>query len=88
MRRPPGHAVAKKLAKRFRREQARNYFTFLTAPGVEPTNNATERAIRQVVIDPRITQGTRGTAGQRWCERIWTTVATCRQKNRNAFEFI
>lgn len=88
MRRPPDHAEAKKLAKRFRGVQARSYFTFLTEPGVEPTNNATERAIRQVVIDRRVTQGTRGNRGQRWSERIWTTLATCRQQNRSAFEFI
>ena len=88
MRRPPDHAEAKKLAKRFRGAQAQSYFTFLTEPGVEPTNNATERAIRQVVIDRRVTQGTRGNRGQRWSERIWTILATCRQQNRSAFEFI
>jgi len=24
----------------------------------------------------------------RWCERIWTTIATCKKQNRNVFEFI
>jgi hypothetical protein len=64
------------LADRFKKH-GDSYFTFLTTPGVEPTNNRTEQAIRHVVIDRRITQGTRGHRGQRWCERAWTTLATC-----------
>lgn len=88
MRRPPDHALAKKLAKRFRGRAAEDYFRFLTEPGLEPTNNGTERQIRPVVIDRRITQGTRGRAGMRWCERIWTILATCKKQKRNVFEFI
>ena len=88
MRRPPDHKLAKKLAKRFKGKAAENYFRFLTEPEVEPTNNGTERQIRPVVIDRRITQGTRGEAGMRWCERIWTTIATCKKQQRNVFDFI
>jgi transposase len=88
MRRPPDHALARKLAKRFRGRAAENYFRFLTEPGLEPTNNGTERQIRPVVIDRRITQGTRGLAGMRWCERTWTILATCKKQKRNVFEFI
>jgi transposase len=88
MRRPPDHALAKKLAKRFRGKAAEDYFRFLTEPKLEPTNNNTERQIRPVVIDRRITQGTRGQAGMRWCERIWTILATCKKQNRNVFVFI
>jgi len=47
-----------------------------------------EQSIRHVVIDRRITQGTRGTKGQRWSERIWTTLATCAQQGRSGFELI
>jgi len=88
MRRPPNHPLAKKLARRFRGKAAESYFRFLTEPEVEPTNNRTERQIRPVVIDRRITQGTRGDAGMRWCERIWTTLATCKKQKRNVFDFI
>ena len=35
------------------------YSRLLTTPGVEPTNNLAEQSIRFVVIDRRITQGTR-----------------------------
>ena len=88
IRRPPDHALCKKLARRFKGKAAENYFRFLTEPNVEPTNNGTEREIRHTVIDRRITQGTRGRVGMRWCERIWTTIATCKKQNRNVFEFI
>jgi transposase len=88
MRRPPNHELAKKLTKRFKGRAAEDYFRFLSEPSVEPTNNGTERQIRPVVIDRRITQGTRGDAGMRWCERIWTVLATCKKQERNVFDFI
>jgi transposase len=88
VRRPPEHALAKKLARRFRGRAARDYFRFLVEPGVDPTNNGTERQIRPVVIDRRITQGTRGNTGMRWCERIWTILATCKKQRLNVFDFI
>jgi transposase len=65
-----------------------SYFRFLTEPGIGPTNNLAEQAIRFVVIDRRITQGTRGQRGDRWCERIWTVMATCSQQGRSVFEYL
>jgi hypothetical protein len=64
------------------------YFLFIEDPLVEPTNNIAEQGVRHCVIDRRITQGTRGASGQRWCERIWTTMATCARQKRDAFQFI
>ena len=86
-RRAPLGSEAQNLAKRFRK-YGDAYFRFITTPGVEPTNNLTEQALRFVVIDRRLTQGTRGAAGRRWCERIWTTIATCAQQGRSVFEFL
>ena len=88
VRRPPNHQLARKLKKRFRGKRANNYFVFLTDPKVEPTNNSTERAIRYLVIDRLVTQGTRSQNGMRWCERAWTVVATCKKQGRNVFDFI
>ena len=87
VRRPPQQSEALTLAARFRGKAAENYFRFLTMPGIEPTNNLTEQQIRHIVIDRHITQGTRGEAGQRWSERVWTVIATCKQQNRNIFDF-
>jgi hypothetical protein len=86
-RHPPWTAEARNMAERFRKH-ADAYFRFITTPGVEPTNNLAEQALRFVVIQRRITQGTRGEAGRAWCERIWTAAATCRQQGRSAFDFL
>ncbi len=83
----PDTKHARNLAKRFR-EHGEAYFRFVTTPGIEPTNNLAEQAIRFVVIDRRITQGTRSETGRRWCERIWTVIATCAQQGRSAFQFV
>ncbi|MBU2550047.1 MAG: transposase, partial [Proteobacteria bacterium] len=64
------------------------YFRFITTPDIEPTNNLAEQAIRFVVIDRRITQGTRSEGGRQWCERIWTIIATCVAQSRSVFNFI
>jgi len=83
----PVTAAAGRLAKRLQKHGA-SYFRFVTTPGVEPTNNLAEQAIRFVVIDRRITQGTRSVTGQQWCERIWTVIATCAQQGRSVYEFL
>ncbi len=75
------------LRKRFK-VNPQKFFTFVTTPGVQPTNNMTEQAIRYVVIDRRITQGTRSKKGRDWCERIWTTISTCESQNRSVFQFL
>jgi hypothetical protein len=36
----------------------------------------------------RITQGARGEAGQRYHERMWTAIATCKKQNGNFFAFL
>ena len=78
---------SRNLAKRFE-AHGESYFRFITTPGVEPTNNLAEQAIRFVVIDRLITQGTRSEAGNRWCERIWTVIATCSQQGRSVFAYL
>ena len=74
----PQHRAAQNLAKRFRKHGAA-YFQFITTPGVQPTNNLAEQAIRFVVLDRRVTQGTRSEASRQWNQRIWTTIATLTQ---------
>lgn len=99
---PPSTKEAGNLAARFRTVQytsdecetpqdydlSDDYFRFMFTDGVEPTNNHSEQQIRHCVIDRRITQGTRGKAGQRYHERMWTTIATCKKQNRNVFSFL
>jgi len=86
-RRAPPRSEARNLADRLR-QHGDAYFQFVTTPGVEPTNNLAEQAIRFVVIDRRVTQGTRSERGRAWCERIWTIIATCAQQGRSVFEYL
>ena len=102
VRNPPSTREAMNLAARFvivdyatedspevqQYDLSQDYFRFMFAEGVEPTNNHSEQQIRHCVIDRRITQGTRGEAGQRYHERMWTAIATCKKQNRNFFSFL
>ncbi len=83
----PDTKHARNMAKRFR-EHGEAYFRFITTPGIAPTNNLAEQAMRFVVIDRHITQGTRSEKGRRWCERIWTAIATCAQQGCAVFQFL
>jgi transposase len=80
---PEGKAIAQRL-----REHGEGYFRFLTTPGLEPTNNLAEQAIRFVVLDRVVTQGTRSAAGNRWCERIWSVIASCAQQGKSVFDYL
>jgi len=84
---PPPIKEAENIAERFRRHGA-SYLRFITTPGIEPTNNLAEQALRFVVLQRRMTQGTRGVSGRSWCERIWTVVATCRQQKRSIYTYL
>jgi transposase len=83
----PDTKASQALARRFRKH-GEQYLRFTHVRGLEPTNNAAEQAIRQVVIDRRVTQGTRSQRGRDWCQRIWTTIATCRQHGRELLSFL
>ena len=87
IRNVPATSEATNLARRFKKHGT-SYIRFVTTPGIEPTNNLAEQAIRFVVIDRRVTQGSRSGTGQRWLERIWTVIATCTQQGHSVFEFL
>jgi transposase len=63
-------------------------WTFTRVDGVEPTNNAAERALRHAVIWRRISGGTDSEAGSRFVERMLSVVATCRQQGRSVLEYL
>jgi transposase len=63
-------------------------WTFLDVEGVEPTNNASERALRHAVIWRKLSFGTQSARGSRFVETILTVVETCRQQSRSVFHFI
>jgi transposase len=63
-------------------------WTFTRVEGVEPTNNAAERALRHAVIWRRISGGTDSEVGSRFVERISSVVATCRQRGVGVLEYL
>jgi len=83
----PQRNEAHNLAKRFRKHGSA-YFTFITTPGIDPTNNCAEQAIRFVVIYRKVSQGTRSLAGRIACERFFTVAASCAMQGRSAYNFI
>jgi transposase len=63
-------------------------WTFAAHPGVEPTNNAAERAVRHAVCWRKTSYGTASAAGSRFAERLLTIVASCRLQGRKALDFL
>jgi transposase len=63
-------------------------WTFVTVPGVEPTNNIAERALRRLVLWRRRSFGTKSEAGSRFVERTMTAVATLRQQKRDVLDYL
>ena len=51
-------------------------------PGVEPTNNAAERALRPAVLWRKGCSGTHSAAGSRFAERMLTVATTLKQQGR------
>ncbi len=63
-------------------------WTFVHVQGVEPTNNAAERAVRHAVVYRKISYGTHSEWGSRFVERILTVHATCKQQGTSALAFV
>jgi transposase len=63
-------------------------WTFVRVEGVEPTNNAAERAIRPGVLWRKGSFGTQSADGSRFVETMMTVVATLRQQHRNVLAYL
>ena len=63
-------------------------FAFLVYPGVEPTNNSAERALRHAVIWRKISFGNKSAKGEVATARLLTVARTCVMQQRNGLEFI
>lgn len=61
---------------------------FVTTVGVEPTNNAAERAIRPAVIWRRTSFGSQTQAGSAFVARMLTVVATLKSQQRYVLDFL
>jgi transposase len=63
-------------------------WSFTRIAGMEPTNNAAERAHRQAVKWRKVCFGTRSAGGSRFVERMLTVAETCRQNGRNVLDYL
>lgn len=63
-------------------------WTFVDEEGVEPTNNAAERAIRPAVLWRKGSFGTDSAMGSRFAERVLTAVATVRLRGGNVLGYL
>jgi transposase len=63
-------------------------WVFVSIEGVEPTNNAAERALRPAVLWRKGCFGTRSEAGSRFVERMLSVSATCAQHDRHLLTFL
>jgi len=64
------------------------WFTFVINPGVEPTNNRAERALRPHVVLRKILGTLRNDKGTSIHERIMTTLATWGQNGLNCLQML
>ena len=63
-------------------------WTFVEINGIEPTNNASERALRPAVIWRKLSFGTQSARGSRFVETILTVVETCHRQSRHSFDYL
>ena len=61
---------------------------FVREEGVEPTNNAAERAIRPAVIWRRTSFGSDSAAGSLFVSRLLTVVSSLNLQERNILDFL
>jgi transposase len=63
-------------------------FLFAFVNGVEPTNNAAERALRHGVLWRKQSHGPKSERGSEYLSCIWSVVETCRQLDRNVWDYL
>jgi transposase len=63
-------------------------FLFAFVDGVEPTNNAAERALRHGVLWRKQSRGPKSGVGSEYLAKMWSVVETCRQQGREVWHFL
>jgi transposase len=63
-------------------------WTFVAVEGIEPTNNAAERALRPAVLWRKGCFGADSDSGNSFVAKILTAAATCRQQERGLLSYL
>jgi transposase len=61
---------------------------FITHPGVEPTNNAAEQALRAIVLKRKISGPTRSRRGDEFIARGFSAMESCRRQGRDFLGYL
>ena len=64
------------------------FWTFVSVPGVEPTNNEAERCIRGAVLWRKGSFGALSERGGLYVERMLTVTGTCRKQGRQVYGYL
>ena len=87
--------ASKRARNKYCRGMARNLlkawpalWTFARHPGVQPTNNHAERALRGAVIYRKLSLGSQSEGGERRIKRLLSAHTTCRLQNRSLFVYL
>ena len=67
---------------------ANGLLTFLEIDGIEPTNNAAERALHQSVIQRKISHGVQSRQGAICRSRLLIVTTTLRQQGRDVWQLL
>ena len=78
---------AARLQKRIRRYR-NEWLTFMDHPGVSPTNNLAEQALRAVVILRKLTFGSRTKAGGKRLGTMMTVIETAKRQGKSVLKFL
>ena len=70
------------------RRYSNEWLTFLNHPGVPPTNNLAEQAIRFLVVLRKVTFGSRTRAGARRLGAMLTVIQTAKRQGQNVIRFL
>jgi len=91
LRRFAGKAARYKYVHRMARNLLKLWpalWTFAAVPGVEPTNNHAERALRGAVIYRKLSLGSQSEDGERRIARLLSASITCRLQGRSLHAYL
>ena len=80
---PAARKIARDLS-----EYGEALWTFAKVEGVEPTNNAAERAVRKGVLWRKGSFGSHSADGSRFAERMLTVSESLRAQGRSILDFV
>jgi transposase len=91
LRQHAGNAARYRYGRRFARNLLKVWpalWTFAKRPGVQPTNNHAERALRGAVIYRKLSLGSQSSDGERRVERLLSAHTTCRLQRRSLHAYL